>query len=652
MAGLFDDLIPKPPPGVMIHGADESYVVGESGEPVASVQRDRSGYEGNVQLEALRRRAGQDMNRGLMPLAQGVGLTATDELASAIAAGATAATTDRPFKAEYDINQEIMRQELAQRREEAPISSAAQEILGSVGSGVGLLRTGVTASRFIPQGMSMGRNYLARLGANTADAIALGALMGAGGSRQGERTSGATQGATIGAIAGPAAQIGTSAAKAVGAPVYNAIAARVNPQKYADLWMNRLLQRSTQPNVVSDVAQARQAGDDVYTLMDALGRSGQRAGSVVARTPSDAQQDFAEQLIRRQAGQRERVSGLLSEAMDRPMTAQQTEAALREAREQTAELGYGLADALGGRVNTSRVAQVADDYLAPSVNSRRTALESEVAKWANQIRGSDDFMRIRRIRSELGGRINEMGRQGKHTGPLDDLLNATDEALEMASGPYRVARNSYREMSRPIEAIQSGTQAARPSSRAIDVAGQVQRMTPEEMLGFRAGYSDPLLSNIERQSIGANVARPFTSPKMQSDMASIAGPRNPAFQRGIQREMAMNEAYQQALTGSRTAENLADAADVAANFDPSVAAGLFTGDLSNLGQVAGRFFNAVAGQPPAVRDRMARMLLERNPNIVQNIVDAAQQAGRKLNATEQAFVRALTAGGAIVPATR
>ena len=652
MAGLFDDLIPKPPPGVMIHGAEESYVVGESGEPVASVQRDRRGYEGNVQLEALRRRAGQDMNRGLMPLAQGVGLTAADELASAVAAGATAATTDRPFKQEYDVNQEIMRQELAQRREEAPISSAVQEILGSVGSGVGLLSSGATASRLIPQGMSMGRNYGARLAANTADAIALGALMGAGGARQGERAQGAGTGATIGAIAGPAAQLGTSAVKAVGAPVYNAVAARMDPQKYANLWLNRLVQRSTQTDPVSDIAQARRAGDDVYSLMDALGRSGQRAGSVVARTPSDAQQDFAEQLIRRQAGQRERVSGLLSEAMDRPMTAQQTEAALRQSRQQSANLGYGLAEAVSGPVNTRGITQVADDYLAASTGSKRTGLEREVAKWAGQLKGATDFGRVQGIRSELGGRINEMTRKGRFTGPLDDLLSATDEALEMASGPYRVAREAYREMSAPIEAIQAGTQAARPSSRAADVARQVQGMTPEQMQGFRAGYSDPLFSAIERQSIGTNVARPFTSPKMQSDMAMITASRSPAFQRGIQREMAMNEAYQQALTGSRTADNLADAADVAANFDPSAAAGLFTGDLGSLSQVAGRFFNAVAGQPPAVRDRMARMLLEKDPNVVQRLIDSAQQAGRQLTATEQAFVRALAAGGTIVPATR
>ena len=647
MAGLFDDLIPKPPPGVMIHGEQESYVVGDDGKPIASVERDRSGYEGNVQLEALRRRAGQNVNRELMPFGQGVGLTATDELASAIAAGATAATTDRPFKSEYDVNQEIMRQELAQRRQEAPISSAAQEILGAVGTGAGLVNAGATATRLVPRGMSAGRTYLANLGANTADAVALGAAMGAGGARSGERALGAGTGATIGAIAGPAAQLGATAIRSAGAPIYNAVASRVNPSDFARRWLDRMVQRSgrTPRNIAGDVAAARRAGDDVYTMMDALGRPGQQAGNVIARTPSDIQEEFVEGLVRRQVGQRERVSGLVSEAMDRPMTAQQTEAALRESRRQTSNLGYGLAEAVSGPVDTRRVTQVADDYLAGAGNARRTGLEREVAKWADQIRGATDFARVQRIRSELGGRINEMGRQGRFTGPLDDLLNATDDALENASGPYRVAREAYREMSTPIEAIQAGAQAARPSSRAADVAGQVARMTPEELRGFRAGYSDPLFSNIERQSIGTNVARPFTSPKMQSDMAMITASRNPAFQRGIQREMAMNEAYQRALTGSRTADNLAEAAEAAAEFDPSIVAGLFAGDLSNLGQLAGRFFNAVAGQPASVRSRMARMLMETDPQTVRRLLDEAARTGRRLNQNEQAFVKALTAGG-------
>ena len=647
MAGLFDDLIPKPPPGVMIHGEQESYVVGDDGEPIASVERDRSGYEGNVQLEALRRRAGQNVNRELMPFGQGVGLTAVDEAASGAAALASKILKGRSFKSEYDVNQEIMRQELAQRRQEAPISSAAQEILGAVGTGAGLVNAGATATRLVPRGMSAGRTYLANLGANTADAVALGAAMGAGGARSGERASGAGTGATIGAIAGPAAQLGATAIRSAGAPIYNAVASRVNPSDFARRWLDRMVQRSgrTPSNIAGDVAAARRAGDDVYTMMDAIGRPGQQAGNVIARTPSDVQEEFVEGLIRRQAGQRDRVSGLLSEAMDNPQTAAQTETALRQVRDQAADLGYGISRAVGRPVDTSGIIRIADDYLAGAGNARRTSLEREVAKWAGQLRGSSDYNRILNIRSELGGRIDEMGQRRQFTGPLQDLLNATDEALSAASPPYAAARDLYRQQSLPIEAIQAGRAAARPSSRATDVVNTVIGQNPAQMQGFRAGYSEPLMSNIERQSMGTNVARPFTTPKSQIEMTAIAGSRNPAFQRGINREMAMNEAYQRALTGSRTADNLAEAAEAAAEFDPSIVAGLFAGDLSNLGQLAGRFFNAVAGQPASVRSRMARMLMETDPQTVRRLLDEAARTGRRLNQNEQAFVKALTAGG-------
>ena len=132
-SGMSMDDMPKPPPGVIIHDRDKSYVAGESGLSVDT--KNMSPEQRNLAAGALATRrdipAGGVM-QALSPVMQGVSASWGDEAVSAARAGRRTKLNGDDYSAAYDYYQEIQRQQLEQARKDAPITSAVSQIGGAL----------------------------------------------------------------------------------------------------------------------------------------------------------------------------------------------------------------------------------------------------------------------------------------------------------------------------------------------------------------------------------------------------------------------------------------------------------------------------------------------------------------------------------------
>jgi hypothetical protein len=181
----FDSVFNPPPPGVMIHEPGRSYIAQEPGATTPPLSVDTSGRASGVGMGAAPSRAGLPnreeaaaalamRQRGdtgaiipatLQPFVQGATMNYGDELASA-AAGLGNLVRGGAFDKAYNLAQEAQRQDLAQTRQENPISSTASQVIGSL----------TTA----PLAGALGLGRVAAGGASLASRILGGAGIGAG----------------------------------------------------------------------------------------------------------------------------------------------------------------------------------------------------------------------------------------------------------------------------------------------------------------------------------------------------------------------------------------------------------------------------------------------------------------------------------------
>src|SRR5690606_2967367 len=98
----------------------------------------------------------------------------------------------------------------------------------------------------------------------------------------------------------------------------------------------------------------------------------------------------------------------------------------------------------------------------------------------------------------------------------------------------------------------------------------------------------------------------------------------------IAREQRMFETANAALGGSRTADNLADAAEMA-GVDPEVLSGLLTGSVrSVLSSIGRRIAAETGGMSPRVIERVAEALIETRPDAARHLLTVgAKTAAQK-----------------------
>ncbi|RWK79629.1 MAG: hypothetical protein EOR51_12010 [Mesorhizobium sp.] len=472
-------------------------------------------------------------------------------------------------------------------------------------------------------------------------------------------------GLAAGATVGGAVPYATTVLGALLKPMVAPIMARLKPDTYANAAMGEGLRRSgaTPQSIVQALNDARADNQPVYSVADALGLTGQRLASTVSRVPHEGRQAFVESLNARQAGQGRRITNALSEAFDAPDTAAQRTAALTGARDAEANQAYGAARRQAGPVDITPAVRAIDDVLEPGVHSiarpnnqiAHDSIEGALARVRSMITDGrsnlTDFNAVFRAKLDLDDMITKAENQGagNRAHYLANVQNVLDQTLADASAPYAAARDAFAAASRRIEAIGAGKTAAM-RGRAQDTTAVYNAMTPEEQAAFRAGYADPLIEQAQSAAVGVDKSRPLISDATGMEFPVVAAPgRSSRLWNQLGREKQMFETRNAAMGGSKSADNLADMADMT-QFDPSIMGTLLQGRIwPAAGMAVSKALNETKGLPPSVLSRVAQTLMQTDPQAARAALEGAARrssatAGRR--ATANAVIDALAAPAA------
>lgn len=550
------------------------------------------------------------------------------------------------------------------RKDSGAVGTAA-EILGGIGSGAGLSRAGVGLLGRLGPNAGLGSRSLA----SAVDAAGYGAVAGAGeGNSLAERGQNAALGAGTGAVLGGVAPGAIQLAGGMVAPVVSNIRARFNPAGFAQSQVARAVSESGQtPQQIADsVTNAARAGQDVFTVADAMGNPGQRMLSTVTRAPGPGRTEAVNFMDARQAGQGRRVSNILAEGFDSPQTAEQTAATLTGARDAAANSAYAAARRNAGPVDLTRVISNIDQTLTPGANqiarpqsglandSIEAALENVRRRLTDNRSMLTDFTAVQRVRDDLADMVQQSTNrgQGNRARLLGGVLRQMDAAMGQASPRYLAANAAYHQQSQVIGATDQGRQAAM-RGRTEDIVPAFRAASPAQQQAFRAGYVDPLIQQVQGGAVGANKARPFTSDAFRTEAAAMAPQRtgNQMTQR-LARENTMFETRAQATGGSRTADNLADAS--ALGIEPSLVGNILHGNWASAArQLLSAGSNVLSGNTAEVRHEVGRLLLMRGANVsgpqLQQLLSQAVNTIRTRQMIASRLGSGLLAGGAVTP---
>ncbi|ANL02704.1 hypothetical protein [Rhizobium phage RHEph18] len=567
--------------------------------------------------------------------------------------------TDKSVGEEYDTIRNQYQNARKTYAEEHPDANSFASVGGALHGGVTLGRAAGEAAQAIGSRIAPGvtqaisNSYLGRMAAEGASGAAQGALSAYGHDQ--DIGVPALIGGVVGGAARPVTSIVGGTASAIGS-MFGA-----GNRTRAQNAIAEALLRSGQSadDVANDLARAAQQGQPEYMVADALGNSGQRMLTGVARSPGDMRQQIAEQLQRRQAGQTDRLVNALAEGFDAPQTAAQTRTAMTNARDAAADVNYGAARNSAGVVDPTAAIGHADNFLQPGatgvMGNQTNIADDSVEALVRRARGYltdgnsvlTDFNAAFRAKRELDRIIA----RNPDVRELYPIRNALDDALAAASQPYAAARDQFRRESQAIGAIDQGTAASSSRTRAADNIDQFNALEPHQQQPFRVGYVDPLIARTEAASMSptTNKARALITGKTEQEFPAFAAPgRGDVMGERIAREQRMFETANQALGGSRTADNLADATEMM-GFDPTmlgIAGNALTGNFRSAGmQALQRGVNLVQGRNQGTRDMIAQMLLQSSPTQARAELADAVRKGQTLTRAQQEIVNALIGAG-------
>lgn len=399
-------------------------------------------------------------------------------------------------------------------------------------------------------------------------------------------------------------------------------------------------------------------GQDVFNVADVLGIAGRRALAGVTSQPGTARVLADEALTSRQNNQTTRLAEFVEEAMNSRNTRAQQTAAARVERGAAADLNYAAARANAQPVDVRGVLQVIDDQIGPMRNTtiRGEGVDGALERIRNRLAGTltengqtlpaemSDLQRLIRLYGEIGDDIQAATRAGRgfEAGQLRNVQAALGQALEEASPDWRTANANFAAASRVVEAPDAGQAANRGTVRSADVADQwadiearinrIPGLTDAERAqyieearqGFRIGYANRDMAAIEAARDSRNMAGALFENDRQRANYGLMATDPDLFFRRVGRESTMSETRNAALSGSRTAELLADQAMVD-GADVPIVANLLAGRIGPAtGQLIGRGLQAAQGQNEATRELIARALLSRNPGELQRLLQSAQ----------------------------
>lgn len=547
----------------------------------------------------------------------------------------------------YTAERDKIRAQNAQSQQQNPLQFGAGQIIGATGPALmtAPVATGTTALRTAARGGVLGAGE--------------GALHG-GGNADGEDVLGQTiKGGIVGAGIGVAAPLAIGAAgmakNAVKNPITGAIdgAFDIANKGKANRSIMQMINRSKRSpdEIGTDIMRAAQEGQPEYRLMDAAGQAGQRRASGVVRNGGDGAEELAQFLADRQNAQPERVGGFVEDAfgfrgassgdaaptvpggnppqsvgqvLSGPQrTAQKTQQALEDARNEAASINYPAAREGAGPVDVRGVVDTIDGRLGPTEGNEfaRDGIDGRFQHYRDRlIKETDggtvelsDFSRVLNLKQDLQTEMKGVIGTPAY-GELKKIERAIDKALEGSSDLYRKANDTYRTESGVVDAVDSGADMAK-RGRAADNVPSFQGMTGDQQGAARIGYGDNLLGRIEANTAPtANKAKILQSPKRDAEAQAMALQPD-LYANRLGRENTMWETQNRALGGSKTADNLQDIGDTGALADTGRAVqGVLSGNFGQAAStVASRLGGLAKGENDATRQLIARMLMSNDP---------------------------------------
>lgn len=604
----------------------------------------------------------------------------------AVAAGHAALGSDLKeptFKERYDHALANLEEPMQRFREEHPIAAGLSNAAGTVAATLPMAAT-ATGAKLLGLG---GESLLGQIGRGAASGGAINA------SDAGARGNDPLAGGMIGAAIGGAGPIAARAVGAALSPLISNVASRADPAGTARAQVVRAMMEAgkTPAEIETAIRQAAGEGQSMFTAADAMGNAGQRMLSTVARAPGAGRTAVVDALESRQAGQGRRVANTLAEGFQAPETAAATEARMTGARDALADTEYGAARQGANPVDVTPVLRNIDSTLQPGVNqiarpasgiandSIESALQSVRARLTDGRSNLTDFTALQRVRGDLSDMAQSAQRagQGNRARLLGGVLRQMDASMEAASPGFQKANRNFSQASKDIEAIGTGRNAAM-RGRPEDTIPAFQGLRPQGQAGFRAGYVDPLIEAAQSAAPGVNKARPLLNDAFREEAAAMTprppmpdgatgimtvngqqyhlvnGGMGPLVQKApgdlmmnrIGRENTMFETRQQALGGSRTADNLADAH--AMGIDPALAQAVghtLSGNMMGaLKSVLSAGSNALTGNTAQVREQVAKILLANGQNMepgaLQRVLDRTMKRIETIRKAQQALTRA------------
>jgi hypothetical protein len=444
-----------------------------------------------------------------------------------------------------------------------------------------------------------------------------------GGADSATRGNGPVSGAIVGGLLGAAAP----AVEAAASPLLGSLMARFAPQGAANRQVARAFSESglTPDEIASRVRQAAAEGQGQFNVADALGNPGQRQLSAVARAPGEGRTDVVNALEQRQAGQGRRIAGQLAEGFNAPETAAATEARLTAARGAQADADYGAVRSGAGSVDVLPAIDHIDGVLGPAADMQlanggsalpNDSIEGVLQGFRNRLArvNPDDFAGVQRIRAEMADAAQNAMQSGfgNRARLIRGAVGHLDTAMENASPGFRQANQNFAAASRDIDAVGAGRDAF-SRGRSENTIPAFNALRPEAQAAFRSGYVDPAIAQTQGAAFGVNKARPLLNDAFQDEAAAMA-PGNDLMQRQLAREQTMFTTRNQALGGSRTADNLADHEALGVN--PTTVMHVATGNWSGaIGSLLHAGVRGVTGNTPAVRKAVADILLQNGATI-------------------------------------
>ncbi len=580
-------------------------------------------------------------------LGQGLGMGWGDELEAKY-------LSDLP----YEQALQKIRQEYAQYSKESPVASTVAEFAGGMAPALGMM--------FVPGGQAAAalqaqRTTAGTLARLTALGAGTGAVSGAGSAEEGGRLSGGTAGAALGAGIGLGTPVVMRGATGAGQWLRD----RLNPSDA--VIANRAAQKFTgamkESNLTPQQIEQMMAKDrsmGVPSTMANVDYAMADLAEAVAQRTGKGTRKVEKTLTQQKAGTRERTYQQVDKGL-RPGNYDEDEARLLQDLRSKANTMYDEAYAWGDVDDPKIMRALGRPELQSAYKTARDIADAQ--KSLAIIRGEDpskfdlpeiykptgkftdsgaeileltslpdvrtlDFMK-RALDAQIRvGYASDNAAVKANASTIKEIRNELRDTLKNLVPPYKKALSEYGGDMEVIDALQSGIKDF-DKLRSEQVIKMVGGMSNAEKDAFRTGVARRIYGQIFDTSQNKNAANNIinnveTTAKLQPLFDDPAHFR--LFQTALERESQLFQQANKILGGSQTAKRgaMREALDEGPGVGEAVANAVTGGFWPSLTHMAARVARS-STLTPQVADKLADMLMSKNPSEVASVVKFLEQ---------------------------